>query len=87
MKIDDARAYAYNAGVDLVLIVANATPPYAVLSTTVSFALSVIRRKRKLRRSRLSLRSRKFSFPAELSSTTLIPVLTMQGNSLQRAIR
>ena len=27
MKIDDARAYAYNNGVDLVLIVANATPP------------------------------------------------------------
>ena len=27
MKIDDARAYAYNAGVDLVLIVANANPP------------------------------------------------------------
>ncbi len=27
MKIDDARAYAYNNGVDLVLIAANATPP------------------------------------------------------------
>ncbi len=27
MKIDDARAYAYNHGVDLVLIVPNATPP------------------------------------------------------------
>ena len=27
MKIDDARAYAYNNGVDLVLIVPNATPP------------------------------------------------------------
>ena len=27
MKIDDARNYAYNNGVDLVLIVANATPP------------------------------------------------------------
>ncbi len=27
MKIDDARTYAYNNGVDLVLIVANATPP------------------------------------------------------------
>ena len=27
MKIDDARAYAYNAGVDLVLIVPTATPP------------------------------------------------------------
>ncbi len=27
MKIDDARAYAYNNGVDLVLISANATPP------------------------------------------------------------
>ena len=27
MKIDDARSYAYNNGVDLVLIVANATPP------------------------------------------------------------
>ena len=27
MKIDDARNYAYNAGVDLVLIVPNATPP------------------------------------------------------------
>ena len=27
MKIDDARTYAYNNGVDLVLIVPNATPP------------------------------------------------------------
>ena len=27
MKIDDARAFAYNNGVDLVLIAANATPP------------------------------------------------------------
>ena len=27
MKIDDARSYAYNNGVDLVLIVPNATPP------------------------------------------------------------
>ena len=27
MKIDDARSYAYNAGVDLVLIVPTATPP------------------------------------------------------------
>ena len=27
MKIDDARTYAYNHGVDLVLIVPNATPP------------------------------------------------------------
>ena len=27
MKIDDARAYAYNNGVDLVLIVPNAAPP------------------------------------------------------------
>ena len=27
MKIDDARAFAYNNGVDLVLIVPNATPP------------------------------------------------------------
>ena len=27
MKIDDARAYAYDNGVDLVLIVPNATPP------------------------------------------------------------
>ncbi len=27
MKIEDARAYAYNNSVDLVLIVANATPP------------------------------------------------------------
>ena len=27
MKIDDARSYAYDNGVDLVLIVANATPP------------------------------------------------------------
>ena len=27
MKIDDARNFAYNNGVDLVLIVANATPP------------------------------------------------------------
>ena len=27
LKIDDARAYAYNNGVDLVLIAANATPP------------------------------------------------------------
>ncbi len=27
MKIEDARAYAYNNGVDLVLIVPNATPP------------------------------------------------------------
>ena len=27
MKIDDARNYAYNNGVDLVLIVPNATPP------------------------------------------------------------
>ena len=27
MKIDDARGYAYDNGVDLVLIVANATPP------------------------------------------------------------
>lgn len=27
MKIDDARAYAYNQGVDLVLIVPTATPP------------------------------------------------------------
>ena len=27
MKIDDARSFAYNNGVDLVLIVANATPP------------------------------------------------------------
>ena len=33
MKIDDARAYAYNNGVDLVLIVANATPPVRLFTS------------------------------------------------------
>ena len=52
MKIDDARTYAYNNGVDLVLIVPNATPPFAVLSITVNSVSSVTRERRKLRKSR-----------------------------------
>ena len=46
MKIDDARSYAYNNGVDLVLIVPNATPP-------VCRAMNAERERKRQRKSRL----------------------------------